>query len=613
MSAAAGTGVLVLAVVVAFSIGGTPDFSLSPASSGATPQEKLSPTLAAVAADRPEKRTEVIVRMQPGETTSAGRALVERAGGSAISRDLPIINGFGAELRAGDAARLAEDQRVLAVSFNGSVQAENAAGGPEDAPVTFADEDDDDRGDGDGDDGEGRGDRDDDDGEDRPRGDQGRYDNDPRYACPDTDVAPATEPYPVARDWRSTDPLQAVDRVKGAELHSVDADEAWQRATGKGVGVAVIDTGIADQMPEFRRYVHRTSSRVVATAVTNPCALTDTDSYGHGTHVAGLIGGNSLMLDPSDPAYGTRMGVAPEANLVSVKVADEDGNATVLDVIAGLQFVVEYRKAFNIRVANLSLAAAEPESYRLDPLDAAVEQAWFAGVVVVAAAGNGGDAPDAVHYAPGNDPFAIAAGAVNDRNTRATEDDLLATWSSRGVTQDGFHKPDVLAPGTSLAAPVPVGSDLTEECPDCTGGGRYFKMGGTSMSAALVSGVAALILEENPDWTPNQVKGALRSTLTDVPGVGGEVSALKALDATDLTSNVGVKPSHLIRLGSGRIDWRRASFRRASFRRASFRRASFRRASFRLAIYRRASFRQVLYERASYRRASFRKTADFDK
>jgi serine protease AprX len=265
-------------------------------------------------------------------------------------------------------------------------------------------------------------------------------------------------------------------------------------------------------------------------------------------------------------------------------------------------------------VVNLSLASTVAESYKTDPLDAAAEQAWLQGVVVVAAAGNEGTAEDAVSYAPGNDPFVISVGALDDRGTRSNDDDRLADWSSRGVTQDGFRKPEVLAPGSHLVSPVALSSDLTAMCPTCMRDGRYFRMGGTSMSAAVVSGVAALIAQRRPDWTPNQVKGAIMSTLDDVRGAGGEVDAYRSMYAQSLRSNVGLEPNELIDPATGAIDHLRASFRRASFRSvdgdgldASWSRASFRCDCSLL------EGGAIDPARASFRRASFRKMIGFGK
>jgi len=197
-----------------------------------------------------------------------------------------------------------------------------------------------------------------------------------------------------------------------------------------------------------------------------------------------------------------------------------------------------------------------------------VESAWLKGIVVVAAAGNAGVRADAVSYAPGNDPFVITAGAIDDGGTWALGDDLLARWSSRGVTQDGVAKPEVLAPGVRIVGALAPGSDFAELCPKCVVDGRYFRVSGTSMSAAVVSGVAALMLDAHPNWSPDQVKGAMVSTVREVPGAGGAVDAAAALRGSG-TANAGLVPSPLVSPETGEIDWARASFRRASFRDAS--------------------------------------------
>ena len=152
------------------------------------------------------------------------------------------------------------------------------------------------------------------------------------------------------------------------------------------------------------------------------------------------------------PKKNRFMGVAPKANLVSIKVSDDDGNATVLDVIAGIQFAVDHKAEYNIRVLNLSLESTATESYKTDPLDAAVEAAWFKGIFVVVAAGNRGPGGDAVHHAPGNDPYVVTVGAVDDNGTKEISDDEPTSWSSRGTTQDGFTKPDIYAPGAKIVS-----------------------------------------------------------------------------------------------------------------------------------------------------------------
>ncbi len=300
------------------------------------------------------------------------------------------------------------------------------------------------------------------------------------------------------------------DRLVTSYNESIQADEAWDDDyTGKGVGVAVIDTGIQGDLPDFRESRTNSASRVIATAVVNPGASTAKDTLGHGTHVAGLIAGDGTARPYSDPLRGRYVGVAPDANLIAVKAADDEGNTSVLDVIDGLQFVVDHKDDYNIRVVNLSLRSTQPESYLTDPLDAAVEAAWNAGIVVVVAAGNEGTAADAVSYAPANDPYVITVGGVDDKGTDNTSDDALAAWSSRGTTQDGFAKPDVLAPGARMVSTIPAGSDYTELCPTCVVDGQYFQVGGTSMSAAVVSGAAANLIQARPSWTPDQIKTQL--------------------------------------------------------------------------------------------------------
>jgi serine protease AprX len=512
------------------------------------------------ATDARAARAEYIVQMDRGTSPAAGKRLVRRFGGRVTSPTLRVINGFGAALTRKAAKRLRHRRGVKAVSRNRAMasSAADTSGG---------------------------------------------------YSCPVTDATTtAAKPAPGGGLDYEVPVLNAVTRVDQPFIKAVRADAAWTRATGRGVGVAVIDTGIAGDVPDF--LTPKGSSRVIASAVTNPCARDANDQYGHGTHVAGLIAGNGLIYGNS--LHGKYMGVAPRANLVSVKVSDDDGNTTVLDVIYGIQFAVDNKAAYGIRVVNLSLSSAVAESYRTDPLDAAVESAWFSGLVVVTAAGNEGATADGVTFAPANDPWVITAGALDDKGTFTRLDDVLAPWSSRGLTQDGVRKPEVLAPGAGLVSTLAPGSDFADLCSSCIlESGRYFRAGGTSMASAVVSGAAALIVEAHPEWTPAQVKGALTSKLVDVPGAGGAIDVNAALDAT-ASASVSLPPNELIDPASGLIDWARASFRRASFRDASGSPLS--------ASWSRASFRcdcgftesgEVDPTRVSFRRVSFRKTTDF--
>lgn len=300
-------------------------------------------------------------------------------------------------------------------------------------------------------------------------------------------------------------------------VDAVMANKAWNGSAqdiGTGVGVAVLDTGVAAN-PDL-------GARLVAAVKTNPKASGAGDTYGHGTHVAGIIAGRS--------ADGKYIGIAPGANIISVKVADDAGSATETDMIAGLQWVYDSRTTYNIRVVNISASVIGQLSYNTDPLDAAVEKLWFAGVTVVVAAGNEGSSACSTCHAPANDPYVITVGAIDDHGTKDLLDDTMPSWSSIGQTQDGFRKPEIVAPGAHIVSTIPAGSMLATRYPQNVVDGRYFKMGGTSMAAPMVSGTIALLLEKNPQLTPNQIKWLLMNTGRSYNGM--TVGGPKAVDAT---------------------------------------------------------------------------------
>ncbi len=348
---------------------------------------------------------------------------------------------------------------------------------------------------------------------------------------------------------------------------SVHAPGLWRQSTGRGVGVAVIDTGITGNIPDFQNSRWDSTSRVVASAVIDPNASTAADTYGHGTAVAGLVAGNGHNRDYSDPLRDQYAGSAPNANLISIKVANDDGQATTLDALYGLQFAVDHKNDYNIRVINMSFRSTDAESYTTDPLDAAAEQAWFDGITVVAAAGNMGTASDAVSYAPGNDPYVITVGAVDDQATADNSDDVVASWSSQGTTQDGIAKPDVVAPGAHIVTTLGPNSDFASLCPTCVIGGSYFQVSGTSLAAPIVAGVAADLIAAHPDWTPDMVKGALVNTATQLPGGANEVNAAAAnwANGDQLTANQGLTPNTLIDPDTGSIDYNAASWSAGSW------------------------------------------------
>jgi serine protease AprX len=361
---------------------------------------------------------------------------------------------------------------------------------------------------------------------------------------------------------------------------TVGADKAWAAGfTGKGVGVAVIDSGINGDHPDFK---NADGSSRVTNVIANPGATRPGDEVGHGTHVAGIIAGNSSNRAATDPLRGTHTGIAPEADLVAIKTADDLGDSTVLDVINALQFVVEHKDELNIQVVNLSVSSDTPDSYLLDPLDAAVEFAWHAGIVVVAAVGNRGDVADAVQYAPGNDPFVISVGATDELDTPDPADDTLASFSSRGVTQDGLAKPDVVAPGAHMLAPLASGSAFEALCPQCVFDGAYLKIGGTSMASPVVAGAAALLLQARPDLNPDQVKALLTTVTTPTAGGAGELDIARALSAPVAQgANQGTAPNPQVAavLVAAGVDPTRASWTKASWTKASWTKASWTKAS----------------------------------
>ncbi|HET6815706.1 MAG TPA: S8 family peptidase [Mycobacteriales bacterium] len=320
----------------------------------------------------------------------------------------------------------------------------------------------------------------------------------------------------------------------------VRATKTWGTGdTGAGTAVAVIDTGInttGDLAGQVVRAVDFTSDG------------DNLDHYGHGTFVGGLIAGTGAH------SSGSIMGVAPGTSLVSLKISGADGATDVTLVLEALEWVKDYASTYNIRVVNLSLGFASQQSYLVDPLDYAVEKLWNSGVVVVTAAGNGGSTGPIL--APGNDPFVVTVGAINDRTTVTSSDDYLASFSSVGPTADALAKPDVLAPGRSVVSSRSPGSTVDLANPTSEIGDVYARASGTSFSTAIVSGVAALILSRSPWLTPNQVKLRLMSTARALPGgntPGTGAGVVDAFGATMSTSTASANVSAVPAVGGGSL------------------------------------------------------------
>ncbi len=286
--------------------------------------------------------------------------------------------------------------------------------------------------------------------------------------------------------------------------------------------IAIIDSGIDATRPEF-------AGRIVANVnLSTLPGNSPGDGRGHGTFVAGIAASGLVG----------KTGSAPAAKLVSLDVMDDNGMAKTSDVIAATDWILANKAKYGIRVANFSLHSSVPNSFMYDALDKAVEKLWFNNVVVVAAAGNYGkpDGPSGVPFAPGNDPFVITVGATDTGKSLSTFDDIAAPWSAYGYTLDGFAKPDLAAPGRYMIGPVPVTSTLYAERPDHVVEPGYMMLSGTSFSAPIVSGIAALILGRHPEYTADQVKGALMVGADPLPqasslSVGvGEVAAGPSID-----------------------------------------------------------------------------------
>jgi len=294
---------------------------------------------------------------------------------------------------------------------------------------------------------------------------------------------------------------------------------------GAGIGVAVVDSGITSWHDDLTYSgtslaVRTTNGQRVAAFVDFVQGRTSPyDDHGHGTHVSGIIAGNGY------DSRGARAGIAPAAHLVSLKVLDRYGRGRISDVIAALDWILQNRSAYNIRVVNLSVGAAVTESYNTDPLTLAAKRAVDAGLVVVTAAGNlGKNALGLSQYggitAPGNAPWVLTVGAYNTHNTPTRVDDVMALYSSRGPTAiDHAAKPDLVAPGTGVVSLSDPTSTLYSTKSEyllrgtvSTSYKPYLSLSGTSMAAPVVSGTVALMLQANPSLTPNLVKAILQFT-----------------------------------------------------------------------------------------------------
>jgi serine protease AprX len=298
---------------------------------------------------------------------------------------------------------------------------------------------------------------------------------------------------------------------------AIGADQVWAghpgvpALSGKGVAVAVLDSGISSTHQAVK-------GRVIASV--DFTGGDGVDRFGHGTHVAGIIAGQAGRTADTQHLQG----VAAGAYLVSLRVLGDDGSGTVSNVIEAIDWAIDHQKQYSIGVLNLSLGAPVLQPYRDDPLCKAVERAVAAGIVVVASAGNFGKTADGrVVFggitSPGNDPYVMTVGAVDTHATAARSDDTVASYSSRGPTRyDMVVKPDLVAPGSHIVSAEAAGSYLSRTLPERhvsgTGTSAYIQLSGTSMAAGVVSGAAALLLQEKSWLTPADAKAVLQLSST---------------------------------------------------------------------------------------------------
>jgi serine protease AprX len=280
--------------------------------------------------------------------------------------------------------------------------------------------------------------------------------------------------------------------------------------------IAIVDSGIDAGRLDFAGRVVAETTIVTSTGTNSPG-----DGRGHGTFVAGVAAGAA-------PGHA---GGAPNAPIVSVDVIDDSGSALISDVIAGVDWILANKAQYNIRVANFSLGAGAG-SIKHNPLNDAVEKLWLSGVVVVASAGNysvDGQQTN-VRTAPANDPFVITVGATDVAGTSTRADDYVAPFSAWGFTADGFAKPDLSAAGRYVIGPVPASASLALERPANVVAPGYMRLSGTSFAAPVAAAAAAQVLAHHPEFTPDQVKGALMVTARAMPLVANRAGGVGELD-----------------------------------------------------------------------------------
>jgi serine protease AprX len=446
---------------------------------------------------------QVIVEKTSGVDGSVEQ-LVENLGGSVLM-DLPIINGFAAELPGSAVSVLEANAGVASVTPDGTVQL---------------------------------------------------------MGKPPKDGGDPTDPAPSGNGSVIFGETQYQADLDGSMWHvnaeAIKSQAVWPDANGEGVTVALIDSGVVP-VPGLTGPGKVINGPDLSFESQNPDLL-HLDTFGHGTHMAGIIAGNSGDPSPTRESESFFYGVAPGASILNIKVADYEGSVDVSQVIAAIDWVVQHRddNGMNVRVINLSFGTDSTQSYLLDPLAHAVEQAVWNGIVVVVAAGNDGNIAPLRN--PALDPYVIAVGAANTNGTPVHADDTLPSFSNCG-TED--RHVDLVAPGVSIVSLRNPGSNADSNFPEARVGDFYFKGTGTSQAAAVVSGAAAVILSKEPRLNAYQVKNLLIATAQPIEGVHEWCQGAGLLDlqaAGKMRRNPSGVAPYTWSSGSGSIDASRGSF-----------------------------------------------------
>ncbi|GAA0291536.1 hypothetical protein GCM10009128_07450 [Psychrosphaera haliotis] len=283
-------------------------------------------------------------------------------------------------------------------------------------------------------------------------------------------------------------------QVRANELHKMGI-------TGRGVGVAVIDSGLSKfEQLEYnsfgeKREIHRKSF-----------VGKNKDAFGHGTHVTSLIANSDANYDESGNLTGSFNGIAPDVNLISIKAFNKKGDSTYSNILSSIIYVIQNKERLNIKVLNLSFGAEAESLYFYDPINVALMAAWDAGITVITSAGNTG-ADGMTIGVPGNNPYLITVGATSDNYTPFNyEDDFVASFSSSGPTHAGFIKPELVAPGAHMQGLMSEKSKLFKDYSVYDDNNGYFLLSGTSQATAVTSGIVALMLQDQPHLSPDDVK-----------------------------------------------------------------------------------------------------------